>query len=386
MNETHATKYLLGLPHTPPAGTAERARRLLSALGNPQKNMFVIKILGEAGKSSTSSLLASLFSHGKIPSGRVTLTPKKEPRLAIQIGKTSPAHEEFANAVTHAWNAARACSIEEPSYEEILLAASLLLVAESGCRVILVELAANNRLSAASALLAPPLCVLTSTSEKTAAQLVPLIDTTKDLVSAPQQPTVYRHLTERAAATHCRLSFPIKNDIGETTVQNSKLSFAYRGVHYSLSTVAHYHKNNALAVIEAYHALLRQGFRLSEKDLSNAFSEMSPTLSFRFFSLSPAWLIDAADTPLRLLALADSVARLPSLFGDNFTVWTEPHLAEDCRNAFGESVSSIETFDVKGFGRALKQKKPPLGSPLLIVGSEEFTAEALRALNSYFLF
>ncbi len=386
MNETHATKYLLSLPHTHPNGTAERARRLLEALGTPQKNIFVIKILGEAGKSSASSLLASLLSHGRIPQGSVTLTPKDEPRLAIQIDKAPPSHKAFSDAVTRAWNASRATGIADPSYEEILLAASLSLFSESGCRVILVELRSNSRLSVASALPSPRLCLLTATAREKAAELMPLIDTAIDLVSAPQEPSVYRLLTERAAVTHCRLSFPTKNDIGETSLQNGALSFTYQGKSFSLPTLAHYQKSNALAVIEAYHALVRQGLRLTEQNLTDAFSDMSPSLCFRFFSLSPAWLIDSADTPMRLAALAESVERLPALFGESFAVWTEPSLKAACRDVFGDRISHIELLERGTLHRALKKTRPPKDSPLLIVGSEAFTAEAHRALGNLFLF
>lgn len=384
MNETHATKYLLGLSHTKKGGSAERERCLLEALGNPQKNLFIIKILGEAGKSSASSLLASLLSHGKVPTGSITLTPIKEPRLAVQMGKNAPSHDAFAKAVTAVWNAARAASIDEVSYEEILLAAALLLFAENGCRVALIALAVSAT-SAASALSAPPLCLVTSTDEETAGRLVPLIDTSGELISAPQELSVYRLLTARAAATHCRLSFPIKHDVGEAQIQNGSLLFTYRGKQYSISSTAHYQKDNAIVAIEAYHALLRKGFRLTEKNLTDAFAGMSSALCFRFFSVSPAWLVDAADSPMRLSALANSLAKQSSLFGNGFAILTEPHLATACQNTFGEQMLSLECLEIKALRRTLKQKKTQDGAPLVIVGSKPFAEEALRALHSLFL-
>ena len=386
MNETHATKYLLGLPTVPPHGTAKREGRLLAALGEPERNLFIIKILGEAGKSSASSLVCALLSHGGIPNGSVTLTPTSEPRLAIRIDGEPPSHKEFAEAVTLAWSAVREADMADPSYEEMLLAAALMLFVKCGCRVATVELCADSRLSATQALASPRLCLLTSTSAARAEELVSLLDTKHDMVSAPQEPSVYRLLTERAAAAHCRLSFPTKNEIGETTFHGASQAFTYQGKSYSLPTLAHYQKNNALAVIEAYRALLRQGFRLSEQDLLAALSELSTPLNFRFFSLSPAWLIDCADSPMRLSALADSVARLPSLFPEKLTIWTEPKLEGACREAFGEKIAHLEILETATLSRTLKKQKPPTDSPLLAIGSEPFASEILRALNDLFLF
>ncbi len=386
MNETHATKYLEALPSSQPHGTAERTRRLLAQMGEIPKNTLFIKILGEAGKSSASSLLASLLTGASLRTGTVSLAPQTQPRLAITVGGKAPTHEAFAKAVTAAWSAARQTGLSDPSYEEILLAASLFLFVSEGCRAVLVSLPKACRLSAASALPAPRLCLLTTTREETARILIPLIDTADDLVSAPQEPSVYRLLTERAALTHCRLSFPTKNDIEEAFVHNGNLCFSYRGTAFSLPTLAHYQKNNALAVIEAYHALKRQGVRLGEGHLENAFQHFSSALSFRFFSLSPAWLIDAADSPLRLASLAASVDKLPDIFGKGFAVWTEPTLADTVRDTFGERISQLEIFESATLRRALKKTPPPKDAPLLIVGSKPFAAEALRALDSFFLY
>lgn len=385
MNETHATKYLEALTKAPPHGTAERTRRLLAEIGGVPKHLLFIKILGEAGKSSASSLLASTLTNACLRTGTLSLSPTKEPRLAIAVDGKAPSHEAFAEAVTAAWNAARSAGISDPSYEEILLVAALRLFLEEGCRAILLSLPENATRSAASALPAPRLCLLTSTGEKKAPALISLIDTADDLVSAPQAPSVYRLLTERAAQTHCRLSVPTKKDIGEAIFQNGKLSFSYRGTAVSLSTLAHYQKYNALAVIEAHHALKRQGLRLSDEHLSAAFAAFSPPHSFRFFSLSPAWVIDAADTPLRLSALAESVKRLPEFFDKSLSVWTEPSLEDAVRDAFGEPLAQIKLFETATLRRAIKKDPPPKSSPLLIVGSKPFTAEALRALNALFL-
>lgn len=385
MNETHATKYLLSLPQEGPKNTAERTRRLLEALDSPQKNRLVIKILGEAGKSSVAHLLAALFSRAALPCITVSLVPQKEPRRAIGIEDAPPSHGDFAKGVSAAWQAARICGVEAPSYEEILLCAALWLSREKGCRIILTELSSSNEHSAASALTRPRLCLFTASSLACAERLIPLIDTAADLVSAPQTPAVFRLLTERAAAIRCRLSFPVKNQIGEPTPADGGLRFSYGGSDFLLSTLAQYQHGNALAVIEAYRALVRQGLSLSSEQLRDALAVPPSPLCFRAVSLSPVWLIDAADTPLRLSALAASLDRLPRLTHDGFTLWTEPPLRDICLEAFGSRVASVQTFESGHIHRTLKQITPPSGSPLVITGSAPFAGEMLDALGARFL-
>ena len=131
---------------------------------------------------------------------------------------------------------------------------------------------------------------------------------------------------------------------------------------------------------------MRQGFRLTEQNLLDALADTPPALCFRLFSLSPAWLLDTADSEFRLLALADAISKLPALFQQPLTIWTEPHLKSACLDAFGERVAHLETFERSALRRALKKTKPPKDAPLLIVGTEAFTAEAYRALSDPFLF
>lgn len=386
MNETHATKYLEGLPTEAVGGTAERTRRLLAEMGADLKNLNFIKILGEAGKSSASSLLANLLTRASIRVGTLSLTPRREPRLSLAIDGEAPSHADFAEAVTAAWSAARSTELDAPTYEEILLAAALCLFTRANCRTAILILPTNARLSATSALPSPKLCLVTTTSEAVAQTLLPLIDTNGELVSAPQSPNVYRLLTERAAFLRCRHNSPIRTEIGETAVQSGRLCFDYRGESFSLPTLAHFQKNNALAVIEAYRALVRQGHRLGRAHLDAAFAAFAPALSFRFFSLSPAWVIDAANTPMRLAALADTVDGLPELFGDPLTLWCEPSLEADVRAAFGNRAPVVECIEPSALRRALKKTPPPRSTPLLVVGSKPFAAEALRALESFFLY
>ena len=187
MNETHATQYLLAASPIPSQDCTSRTRKILAALGEPQKNISIVKILGEAGKSTVSRLLTFGLSHSSIACASVSLSPLREPRLAIRIGNAPPTHIEFAAAVTKTWRATRECSQEQLCYEEILLVTALVLAANADCRILLVELSADSQNSVASALTAPSLCILTSSSEKMATGYLALIDTRNEIVAAPQE-------------------------------------------------------------------------------------------------------------------------------------------------------------------------------------------------------
>ena len=383
MNDTHATKYLLSLPAHSQNGTAERTRRLLSASGEWQKPIDIIKIFGEAGKATAASLLSSLLTHSGIKNGCVFLKKQADPRLCLRMDGQPVSHAAFARSVTAAWKAARACGIGDPSYEEILLAAAYCLFREEGCVTAIVVLNAEHSLSAASALPLPSLCMVTSSDRQTAARMLGLVDAESEMVSPPQTLPVYNLLRSHAAA---RFNIPMGHDLRDISVTGHTLSFTLYGDTYTLPTPALYHVSNAACVIEAYRALVRQKKNVTKKALDTALMQTDCFESFRLYSLSPAWLLDAADTPHRLDALEKTATALPHIFGESFDILAESGLEKMCQDTFGDCIKSIQTIDAKAVKKAVRSLTLPDSSPLIILGSKPFLLELRRALDARFLF
>ncbi len=383
MNDTHASKYLLSLPDRPENGTAERTRRLLLALNEGQKPLDIIKIFGEAGKATAASLLSALLTNSGIKNGCVFLKKQAEPRMSMLIGGQAVSHAAFAHAITAAWKATRDCGIQDPSYEEILLAAALYWFWHEGCRTAIVVLNEENALSAASALPLPSLCMVTSSDRSTAARVPQLIDAECEMVSPPQTLPVYNLLRSHAAA---RFNIPMEHDLRDISVTGHTLSFTLYGDTYTLPTPALYHVSNAACVIEAYRALVRQKKNVTRKALDMALAQTDCFESFRLYSLSPAWLLDAADTPHRLDALEKTIAALPHMFGEGFDLLSETGLEKTCQDTFGSRIKSIRTIDAKAVKKAVKALSLPHDAPLIILGTKPFLLEIKRALDARFLF
>ena len=240
---------------------------------------------------------------------------------------------------------------------------------------------AENPLSAASALPSPSLCMVTSSDSPTAARMLGLIDAESELVSPPQSLEVYNLLRSHAAA---RFNIPTGQDLRDISATGYTLSFTLYGESYSLPTPALYHVNNAVAVIEAYRALVRQKKNVTKKALDTALSLDDCLESFRLYSLSPAWLLDAANTPHRLDALEKTLTALPHLFGEGFDLLVETGLEDLCQTAFGNRINSLQSIDTNAVKKAVKAL--PQDTPLIILGSKPFLGEIKRALDARFLF
>lgn len=383
MNDTHATKYLLSLPAHLANGTAERTRRLLLALPEGQKPIEVIKIFGEAGKSTAAALLSSLLTHSGIKNGCVFLKKQAEPRTSLRIDGQAVSHAAFADAVTKAWQAARACGTEDPSYEEILLVCAFYLFAREGCSTASVVMDADKSPSAASALSSPTLCVVTSLSKQTAERALGLIDARSEMVSPPQPLEVYNLLRGHAAA---RFNIPMGQDLRDISVSGHTLSFTLYGDSYTLPTPALYHVNNAALVIEAYRALVRQKKNVTKKALDLSLADSRLYVGFRLYSLSPAWLLDAADTPYRIGALLEAVDALPHMFGDGFDMLVQEGLETLCTDTFGDRIHSLSAVDEKAVAKTVKALSLPCESALVVLGSKSFLSHVKRALDARFLF
>lgn len=383
MNDNHATKYLLSLPDHTAVGTPDNLRRLLSAVDTGGKQLDIIKILGETGKSTVAALLSSLLTHSGISHGCVFLAKRTDPRLSINIDGKTVGHGPFAKAVTKVWQAANICGIQAPSYDEILLAAAHILFSEEGCRAAIVVLSAENPCSAASGLPLPSLSVVTSSTKQTVERMLPLLDAGSEMVSPPQTLDVYNLLRGHAAA---RFNIPTQNDLRDVSVSGHTLSFACYGDKYLLPTPALYHMHNAACVIEAFRALERQKKNVTKKALETALSQSGCYKSFRLFSLSPAWLLDAATSPYRLGELEKAVSALPHLFDGGFDMIAETDIAELCERTFGERIKNLLTLDKATAAKHMKTLPLPDKGPLIILGSKPFLTEINRALDARFLY
>ena len=144
----------------------DRMRRMMTALGSPERAFPTIQVLGTNGKSSTTRMAAAILQRHGLRTGAYTsphLVAYRE-RVLIEERELSPS--EFSAAVARADRAARQVNrtLQEDDHVtqfELLTAAALWEMARRGVEVGVVEAGLGGRYDATS-VVAPGVAVLTN--------------------------------------------------------------------------------------------------------------------------------------------------------------------------------------------------------------------------------
>ncbi len=391
MNENNALKFIRCAKHQSNRTTAEHAAQLLSALGDPSHGMKIIRIFGEAGRSTFARRLSCLLTDSGFSAGILSLShPENASEEHIQFQGTPLSSAFFTAAVNRVAEAEKALDGPSATAEALLLATGLLALRELKCQFVLLEMP-NNRWCAASALGSSLLrVVMPLASEETARTVCSLLGKTgSETVSTFQPPAVLRLLTEQCAAINGRLTVPIKTNFYETERTLGRIRFFYDRTEYLLAGGAYYEIALALALIETNRALLRVGVKLDRGSVFVALQLPPSPTHFQVLSLSPTVILDAADSPMRLSAFLESIVFQKELLGNIFDVWTEPSLEAIVRVAF-QNYPSLSPGTVVCIGEqnpyrtvklALRTREP--NRPLLVVGSDSFVQYIKRIWEGF---
>ncbi len=141
-----------------------RMRRLLTALGNPQRSFRAsIHVVGTNGKSSTTRFAAAMLEAHGMRSGAYLSPHLTHFRERIRIADRDLSPEAFGEAVERVVRAARKVDRDDDlvTQFELLTAAAFVAFADAGVEVAVVEAGLGGRYDATNVLSAP-VVVLTS--------------------------------------------------------------------------------------------------------------------------------------------------------------------------------------------------------------------------------
>jgi len=157
------------MPYDPARMGIERMRRLLEAIGSPERNLPIIHIAGTKGKGSTSAMIAAVLSAAGYRTGLFTSPhlERIEQRLIIDGQPCDP--EEFAVLLDLVRPAVEALDRDadngrsRPTFFEIMTAMALLHFARQKVQAVVLEVGLGGRLDATNAC-QPVISVITSIS------------------------------------------------------------------------------------------------------------------------------------------------------------------------------------------------------------------------------
>jgi dihydrofolate synthase/folylpolyglutamate synthase len=133
----------------------DRMRRMMTALGSPQRRYESIHVLGTNGKTSTTRMIAAILERHGLRTAAYTSPHLVSYRERVQVGERDIGGAELARAIARAaWAAERVnrtlAGEDHVTQFELLTAGALWEIAERGAQVAVVEAGLGGRYDATS--------------------------------------------------------------------------------------------------------------------------------------------------------------------------------------------------------------------------------------------
>ncbi len=290
MNFDEAVKYLYSLGHETLAMKfgLENTRRLLVALGEPQKSFLKIQIAGTNGKGSTTAFLDSICRAASIKTGLFTSPHLVSITERIKIDGFDISEKGFAALTTEVREAAENLVAAKklvalPTFFEHLTAIGLLAFARENVEIGILETGLGGRLDSVTAAEAEIVAItqialdhqeyLGNTIKEIAEEKAAIIrpDVRKVVVSN-QEPEALKAIRGKCRA--CKVE--MTNSAKITKIQriemleNYTVSFQTETNNYpniDLALLGRHQTENAATAISLAEALREAGFKISNDDV-----------------------------------------------------------------------------------------------------------------------
>jgi dihydrofolate synthase / folylpolyglutamate synthase len=224
----------------------DRIRKLLEALGNPQKAYRVVHVAGTNGKGSTCAMIEAGLRAARLRTGLFTSPHLVEPTERIQINGAAVTPEQFQQAFVRVHETAEKLDLDcHPTYFETVTAMGLWLFREMSVAIAVIEVGLGGRLDATN-VVEPELTVITPidfdheiylghTIEAIAAEKAGIMKPGVPAVFARQRPEAAAVLGQRAH----ELSIPIVRAPPSADAEIRDLDIDARGGRFTLARPGH---------------------------------------------------------------------------------------------------------------------------------------------------
>lgn len=321
--------YLDSIPQFMSSTGVERGRKLLKALGNPEKNFKVIHVAGTNGKGSVCAYIERILRTNGYRTGLFTSPHLMDIRERICVNGQMISKEEFVSG----FELVRAAAEEnhlELAYFDYFLGIAVSAFAAKKIDFCILETGLGGRLDATNAVENKALCVITTISlehTKILGDSVEQIAAEKAGIIMPGVPVVYSGKNRAAAAVirqeaeKCQQEVP-QNDtyIAEVLPSDSSIikntgksiDFSIHNEYYkndcfTITTGAIYQVNNCTEALTAVRVLERLGVvQLFEDKVKKAVKEAY--WQGRMEEIRQDVYVDGAHNPEGIEAFIESAA------------------------------------------------------------------------------
>ena len=292
----------------------DRMRRMMTALGSPERRFASIHVVGTNGKSSTTRMIAAILERHGLRTATYTSPHLISYTERVQVGERDVDGDVFAAAISRAaWAAEHVnhtlAGDDHVTQFELLTAAALWGMAEQGVQVAVVEAGLGGRYDATS-VIDSRVTVLTNVGLEHTRWLGPTVTDIAEEKLAVLRPDTTLVLGEDLAAEALVVAERVAGEQDARIVHAGAESFA----DIPLAARGSFQRRNfALARTAAETYLRELGIEPREDAVREAAAATKVQGRLQVVGEDPLTVLDGAHNPdaTRALALA-----LPEVFGD----------------------------------------------------------------------
>jgi|SRR5581483_5503743 len=285
----------------------ERMRRLLCALGNPERAFLSLHVAGTKGKGSTAHLAEAILREAGYRTGLYTSPHLVDMRERIRLDGRPIREAHFARVMARMEPELRRL---RPTYFETMTAAAFVAFADRRVDYAVVEVGLGGRLDATN-VITPAACAITTidfdhmdklghTLEAIAGEKAGILKPGVPAVSSPQAPAARRVLEARGPIVFPR--FRVLSSRGFV------LKFTAEGRRWQLPVLGEHQAANAATALAL---VARSGADVPPGAVRRAFRKVRLPGRVERVGRRPTVIVDAAHNPVSARALAAALAGVP---------------------------------------------------------------------------
>ena len=283
----------------------ERMRRMMTALGSPQRGFRSIHVVGTNGKSSTTRMTAAILERHGLRTGAYLSPHLTSYTERVQVRERDLDAESFADAVAHAAHAAELLNrtLAEDDHVtqfELLTAAAFWELARREIDVAVIEAGLGGRYDATSVIDAS-VVVLTNVGLEHTRWLGPTI---KD-IAAEKLAVVAPGSTLVLGADLAEPALAVARDVARE--RSAKIVTAVPGDAALLAKGTFQRRNFALARAAAGAYLEGAGVAVDERAMRDAAASLEVAGRLQLLAGDPPTVLDGAHNPDAIAALLESL-------------------------------------------------------------------------------
>lgn len=330
MTYSQAIDYIMSRRKFQKSSSHERIERLLSLLGNPEKELSFVHIAGTNGKGSVSTALSYILKHSGYRTGLFTSPYIVEFGERIQVNNEFISHEDIAQLTALIKEKTDLMESEElyPTVFEVTTVLALLYFAKEGCDIVFLEAGIGGGHDSTNVIPAPLQCIFTSISldhtemlgdtvEKIAGEKSGIIKNGAAVVSypdsgdsfgyVPQKKQAVDVIAEKCEKTGCSLSIPNSSKLKVIKSDITGSEFVYDTLKISTSLCGAHQIANMMTVITSARLLRDKGFDISEENIALGIAQFKIPGRMETVSQKPLIILDGGHNEGCMKALSNMI-------------------------------------------------------------------------------